>query len=191
MLYHCKQKITKNNPHRSSADPRKVKAFCSSVPDCNLLGPLQESFGPFGSEIPKTSKKRFPGLSAPGSKNVEKKAQKRWKMSKDGCFWLIFDLYLTFCQVFFDRRRPGNPFFRHFLSFGRTRRARMTPVRGQGDANQYPKNGIRRGTRRGTGTLSHPPPPPFRLPKRRCIMHVKKKRRHPTKISIRNFFQGI
>ena len=43
---------------------------------CDLLGPLQESFGPFGPEIPKKSKKGSRGLSAPGSKKVEKKSKK-------------------------------------------------------------------------------------------------------------------
>ena len=52
----------------------------------NLLGPLQGSFGPFGPEIPKKSKKSCRGLSAPGSKKVEKKLKKRLKKSKKGGF---------------------------------------------------------------------------------------------------------
>ena len=93
---------------------------------CNLLGPLQESFGPFGPEIPKKSKK-----GSRGQKRLKKSRTKVEKVEKR-LFLSRFQLFSTFFNLFWPRGReaPGT-FFRLLLGF-RARRARMTPVRGQG-----------------------------------------------------------
>ena len=82
--------------------------------------------GPFG---PKKSKKARPR----GQKRL-KKSRKRWKSRKK----VVFDSFLTFFrffQPFLTRGREApKTVFRLFLGF-RARRARMTPVRGQGGCN--------------------------------------------------------
>ena len=60
----------------------------------NLLAPLQGSFGPFGPEIPKKSKK-FPGPLGPGVKKVEK-CRKRLKDRKK----VVFDSFLAGLECF-------------------------------------------------------------------------------------------
>ena len=190
---------------------------------CNLLGPLQESFGLFGPEIHKKSKKGSWRLSDPWSKKVQRakikkirdferdwkfrarmkfsseppttalflwgKSRRRdWtfrarlkisieieKFERDWIFWSLgplgveksqkkvkndskttfFQLFQPFSicfNVFWSRRReaPGT-FFRLFGGF-RARRARMTPVRGQGDRNIRHENVnqlIRKTSKRG------------------------------------------
>ena len=49
----------------SAGLPRKLEGLSSNLP-----GPLYDSFGPFGREIPEKSE-GSQGLSAPGSKKVE------------------------------------------------------------------------------------------------------------------------
>ena len=70
----------------------------------NLLGPLQGSFGPFGHEIPKKSKKG--GLSALGSKKIEKKSKKVKNESNTTFFGFFFQpsfphLFKTFFRISF------------------------------------------------------------------------------------------
>ena len=111
---------------------------CSNIKNlhkiCDLLGPLQESFGPFGPEIPKKSKKRFPGPLSPEVKKGWKKSKKGRKRVKNNLFSTSFRLF--FFNLFWPggREAPGT-FFRLFQeSFGPFR-AWMTPVRGQEDCN--------------------------------------------------------
>ena len=80
----------------------------------------------------KVEKKVRGGPLGPGVKKGWKKVEKSWKK-------VVFDSFLTFFRLFFQpfltrgREAPGN-LFSTFLGF-RARRARMTPVRGQGDRN--------------------------------------------------------
>ena len=97
------------------------------------LAPCRGHSGPSGPRSQKVEKK-FTGPLGPGVKKW-KKVEKRLKKSRKK---VIFDSFLTFFRLFsafFDpgAERPRELFF-DFLGF-RARRARMTPVRGQGGCN--------------------------------------------------------
>ena len=88
---------------------------------CNLLGPLQGSFGPFGPEIPKKSRKNSRGLSATGSKKVDeerlRKVEKRSKRSQKRPFFPTFSTFFRLFSPFFDPEveRPWQFFFSDFF----------------------------------------------------------------------------
>ena len=114
---HIVQREWDRDPERisDSRSSRKKKAH----KHYNLLGPLQGSFGPFGPEIPKKSKKSCWGLSAPGSKKVEKKSKKVEKVEKRlflTRFWPFFDFFSTFFDP--GASRPRQLFFDPFWDFG-------------------------------------------------------------------------
>ena len=76
---------------------------------------------------------RNPGLSAPGSKKVEKGSKKGWKSRKNGYFLTRFcPFFRLFFNLFWPRGQeaPGT-----FFDFFGISRARMTPVSGQGGPN--------------------------------------------------------
>ena len=70
----------------------------------SFFGPLHlESFGPFGPEIPTKSKRGSPRLSAPGSKKVEEKVERRSETSQKQPFLSSFS---TFLRPFFSSFWP-------------------------------------------------------------------------------------
>ena len=86
-------------------------------------GPYRDHSGPLGPKAQKKSRKKVPG----GREKVE---------VEKNCFWLVFDRFFRLLFQPFSTpgpRGPGN-LFSNFSGF-RARRARMTPVRGQGDCN--------------------------------------------------------
>ena len=66
------------------------------VPSCNLLGPLQESSGPFGPGIKKIKRKNSQGLSSPGSKRIFKKSKRVKNESTTTFFFSNFFNFLDF-----------------------------------------------------------------------------------------------
>ena len=99
------------------------------------LAPYRGHSGPSGPKSQK-SRQKVPGAFRPRGQKRLKKVGKRLKKSKQGCFWLVVDLFFDFFWTSFDpgAERPREPFFDFFWGL-RARRARMTPVRGQGDCN--------------------------------------------------------
>ena len=71
------------------------------VVSCNLLGPLQQSFGPFGPVVPKKSKK----VSVPGREKLEKVCKEGPERVKTFfSSFQRFNLLVDFFLLFFD---PG------------------------------------------------------------------------------------
>ena len=85
---------------------------------CDLLRPLQGSFGPLGPKVEKQkSENGFPRPLAPGGRNGRKGVKKR---VQNGIFFAVLGSFLTLSGLFRPPgpRGPGNPFSDFFSALG-------------------------------------------------------------------------
>ena len=99
------------------------------------LAPYRSHSGPSGPKSQKSRKKSSEGLSAPGSEKVGKSRKKVENDTKTTFLSRFQPCFDFFFNLFWPRGREAlGTFFSTFVRL-RARRARMTPVRVQGDCN--------------------------------------------------------
>ena len=96
--------------------------------------PYRSYSGPSGPKSQK-SRRKVPGAESPGvKKRLKKRPKKGQKRVENNLFPTFSTCFRLFSTSLTPGSRPQEPFFSTFWG-SRAQRARMTPVRGQGDCN--------------------------------------------------------